>query len=335
MEDLKKIHTQFIKTGLIKDTIAVSRILAFCTTGPARDMNYALQLFNHMEMDERTLFTWNTIIRGFSNSSNPRYAILLFVYMLESLSFEPERRTYPSVFKAYTQLGLAKDGGQVHGRVTKLGLEFDPFIRNSIIHMYVSCGFLDCGMKLFDEDKDSDIVAWNSVVLGPREVWGSGGKLEMENIKASGFTVVSLLNACANLGAFEQGKWVHEYINKNGIELNVIVVTAIIDMYCKCGSVELARKMFEGFAMKGLSCWNSMMLGLATNGFENEPAIIQAKLKKRDSRAGFIEEAVEVIRSMPMNPDAIIWGSLLTACNSHRNVDVAKMGCGKFDFVGS
>ncbi|KAL3848688.1 hypothetical protein ACJIZ3_010570 [Penstemon smallii] len=364
-------------------------------------------------MDERTLFTWNTIIRGFSNSSDPRYAILLFVYMLESLSFEPERRTYPSVFKAYTQLGLAKDGGQVHGRVIKLGLEFDPFIRNSIIHMYVSCGFLDCGMKLFDEDKDSDIVAWNSIVLGHAKCgeveeswrlfrkmpnkndisWNSmmsgfvrNGKWidalklfdemsRMDNIKASGFTVVSLLNACANLGAFEQGKWVHEYIKKNGIELNVIVVTAIIDMYCKCGSIELARKVFEGFPMKGLSCWNSMMLGLATNGFENEVFELFLELESSNlrpdsvsfvavltacshsgqvekarpyftlmtekyeiepliehygcmvdvlGRAGFIEEAVKIIRSMPMNPDAIIWGSLLTACNSHRNVDVAK-----------
>jgi pentatricopeptide repeat protein len=41
-------------------------------------------------------------------------------------------------------------------------------------------------------------------------------------------------------------------------------------------------------------------------------------------RGRLLEEAEELIRSMPVDPDAIIWGSLLSACTKHRNIEMAK-----------
>ncbi|KAK4438957.1 Pentatricopeptide repeat-containing protein, chloroplastic [Sesamum alatum] len=113
IKDLKKIHAHLIKTGLAKDTVAASRVLAFCATGPARDLDYAFSVFKQIE--EPNLFIWNTIIRGFCQSSDPRVAISLFVEMLVGSRVRPEKLTYPAVFKAYTQLGLAEDGAQLHG----------------------------------------------------------------------------------------------------------------------------------------------------------------------------------------------------------------------------
>ncbi|TKW06065.1 hypothetical protein SEVIR_7G217550v4 [Setaria viridis] len=42
-------------------------------------------------------------------------------------------------------------------------------------------------------------------------------------------------------------------------------------------------------------------------------------------RAGTIEEAVEFIRKMPMEPGASLWGALLSACAMHNNVDVGEI----------
>lgn len=333
--------------------------------------------------------------------------------MLLSSPIEPQRLTYPSVFKAYAQLGLARDGAQLHGRIIKLGLETDQFIRNTIIYMYSNCGFLSEASRMFDEEMEFDIVAWNSMMIGLAKCgevqesrrlfdemksrntvsWNSmisgyvrNGKLvealelfhkmQEERIEPSEFTMVSLLNACARLGGLKQGKWVHDYIRKNDFELNSIVITAIIDMYCKCGSIGEALRVFEATGRKkGLSCWNSMILGLAMNGCEEEAIELFSKLqstnlkpdyvsfigvltacnhsgmvdKARDylslmtntykikpsikhyscmvdllGRAGLLEEAEEIIERMPVNPDAIIWGSLLSACRKHGNIEMAK-----------
>lgn len=333
--------------------------------------------------------------------------------MLVSSSVEPQRLTYPSVFKAYAQLGLACYGAQLHGRVAKLGLDCDRFVRNTMINMYVSCGFLSEARQLFDESTDSDSVAWNSMIMGLSKCgevaesrrlfdkmplrnsvsWNSMisgyvrnamfvealelfGKMQEEGIKPSEFTMVSLLNASGRLGAIRQGKWIHDYIIKNGIELNVIVVTAIIDMYCKCGSVGKALDVFKSTPKLGLSCWNSMVMGLATNGCEEEALELFSRMessadlqpdrvsflavltacnhsgmvdKAREyfslmigkyniepsvrhyscmvdvlGQAGLPEEAEKLILSMPINADAIIWGSLLSACRNHGNIEMAQ-----------
>ncbi|KAK9132432.1 hypothetical protein Scep_011960 [Stephania cephalantha] len=412
MSYLHMLHANLVKTGLAKDTIAASRILNFCAFSPASDINYAYSVFSRIR--QPNLFSWNTIIRGFSQSSTPQNAISLFIEMLHSSVIEPNRLTYPSLFKAYAQLGLANDGAQLHGRILKLGLESDSFIQNTIIFMYANCGYLVEANRLFDENSDTgfDVVAWNSMVMGLAKsgqvdesrrlfdkmqsrntiTWNSmisgyvrNGRLKeafdlfylmkSQKFLPTEFTMVSLLNACGNLGALEQGEWIYAYIRKSRIEVNSIVLTAIIDMYCKCGSIEKAIRVFNDAPKKVLSTWNSMIIGLAINGrgkdaIECFSRLQSSGLKPDDvsflgvltacnhcgmveegreyfwlmnktckmktaikhyscmvdilGRAGYLEEAQELIANMPEEPDAIIWASLLSACRKHGDVNMAK-----------
>lgn len=408
MQDLQKIHAHIIKTGLALDPIAASRVLTFCASSSG-DINYAYLVFTRIP--NPNLYSWNTIIRGFSRSSTPQFAISLFVDMLYS-SVQPQRLTYPSVFKAYASLCAGHDGAQLHGRVVKLGLERDQFISNTIIYMYANSGLMSEARRVFDGLMELDVVACNSMIMGLAKcgevdesrrlfdrmttrtsvTWNSmiSGyvrnrnlmealklfhKMQEERVEPSEFTMVSLLNACAHLGALQHGKWVHDYIKKNHFEVNFIVLTAIVDMYCKCGSVQNAIDVFEASPGRGLSCWNSIIIGLAMNGYEREAIEYFSKLessnlkpdhvsfigvltackhlgaieKARDyfalmmnkyeiepsikhytcmvevlGQATLLEEAEELIKGMPIEPDAIIWGSLLSSCRKHGNVEIAK-----------
>ncbi|XP_021716000.1 pentatricopeptide repeat-containing protein At2g42920, chloroplastic-like [Chenopodium quinoa] len=410
MHDLKKIHAHLVKTGLSKHPIAISRVLAFTATSPAADINYAYSIFSRIH--NPNLFMWNAIIRGFSQSSVPQNAILLFMDMLNSSTIELQRLTYPSLFKAYAQLGLPDYGAQLHGRIIKLGLEFDPFVRNTIIHMYANSGSLSEAYKLFDREEDFDVVAWNSLIMGlakkreideARRLFNKMGlkrnaiswnimisgyvrndkftkamelfeRMQDEGIKAYKFTMVSLLNACANLGSLGQGDWIYHYTSKNRFEFNVLMTTAIVDMYCKCGAINKARRFFEKATIKGLSSWNSMIFGLANNGCEEEAfqlfsqlisssepndvtflGVLTACINKGDvkqarelfllmseryklkpsikhyncmvevlGQEGFLNEAEQLIREMSIEADAIIWGSLLSSCRKHGNIEMAE-----------
>ena len=52
---------------------------------------------------------------------------------------------------------------------------------------------------------------------------------------------MSVLTACANLGSLDRGKWVHSCLKNNGIEPNVLLSTALLTMYAKCGAMEFHR----------------------------------------------------------------------------------------------
>ncbi|KAJ8763052.1 hypothetical protein K2173_023257 [Erythroxylum novogranatense] len=409
MKDLKKIHTQLIKTGLAQDPIAASRVLAFCTS-QAGDMSYACLVFAHLPCPN--LFAWNSIIRGFCQSSTPQYAISLFNHMLLTSQIQPQSLTYPSVFKAYAQLGLATEGVQLHARVIKFGLQNDQFIRNTILHMYANSGFLSEAKRVFNGAVEFDVITWNTMIMGlakngkvdeSRRIfdhmpsrtevsWNSMisgyvrngrfiealeffGVMQQEKIKPTEFTMVSLLNACGCLGAIRQGKWIHEYLVIQNFELNPIVVTAIVDMYSKCGYIDKALQVFNSAPKKALSCWNSMIFGLAMNGHDNEAIQLISTLKSSSSfkpdavsfigaltackhlglvdrakdyfllmtetykikpsikhyscmvdalgQAGLLEEAEELIQSMPIVPDAVIWGSLLSSCRKYGHIEIA------------
>jgi hypothetical protein len=46
-------------------------------------------------------------------------------------------------------------------------------------------------------------------------------------------------------------------------------------------------------------------------------------------RAGLLKEAENLILSMPVEPDAIIWGALLGACSFHGNIELAEIAVDK------
>ena len=42
-------------------------------------------------------------------------------------------------------------------------------------------------------------------------------------------------------------------------------------------------------------------------------------------RAGELQEAYELIQTMPMRPDSVIWGALLGVCSFHVNVELGEI----------
>lgn len=44
-------------------------------------------------------------------------------------------------------------------------------------------------------------------------------------------------------------------------------------------------------------------------------------------RAGLLEEAMELIKNMPMGPGGSVWGALLGACRLHKNIGLAEEAC--------
>lgn len=333
MLQLKQLHALVISFGLSQHDPFISKILCFSALSNSGDIDYSYRVFS--QLSTPTIFTWNTIIRGYSNSKTPNRSISIFLDMLR-LGVAPDYLTYPFLVKASARLSNQKTGVYVHAHIIKTGHESDAFIQNSLIHMYASCGnimwahkvfdgmqaknlvtwnsmldgYAKCGemvlaRKVFESMSETDVRSWSSLIHGYvkageyREAMAVFEKMRAVGPKANEVTMVSVLCACAHLGALEKGRMMHKYIVDSGLPLTLVLQTSLVDMYAKCGAIEEALLVFCGVSKSqtDVLIWNAIIGGLATHGFVEE----SLKLFKEMQVVGIL-------------PDEITYLCLLAAC---------------------
>ncbi|CAN0897790.1 Pentatricopeptide repeat-containing protein At1g06143 [Linum grandiflorum] len=122
--------------------------------------------------------------------------------------------------------------------------------------------------QVFDEMPERDVVSWTVLITGYRNDFKYDDALiAFETMQYAGLvpnpvTMVNALGACGGCGAIEMGIWIHEFITRNGWELDVTLGTALVDMYLKCGRVEEGKKVFISMKSKNLYTWNVLIKGL-------------------------------------------------------------------------
>ncbi|KAK7283513.1 hypothetical protein RIF29_13077 [Crotalaria pallida] len=390
MSQALQLHAQILKLGPQNDVASrnLSNLFTFAALSPSGDLNYARLLLSSNTLPFNSYF-YNTIIRAYSRSPDPTHhshALSLFISMLHGppthLIPQPDNFTFPSVIKCCALLRLAHQGKQIHGLIAKMGFDSDRYIMNALIHMYSEFGDLGVAREVFDRMPDRDVVSWTTMIDGlvnadrPIEAMGLFESMLEGGVEVNDATVVSVLRACADVGALSAGRRVHGIVKEKGIGCKGSnVSTALIDMYAKSGCVESARKVFNGVAEKDVFVWTAMIYGLASHGLCEEAIDFFFKMEasgvKPDERTltvvllacrnaglirecymflndvrkrygikptiqhygcmvdllareGRLKEAEDVISTMPVKPDAVLWRTLIWACKVHGDINRAE-----------
>ena len=113
-------------------------------------------------------------------------------------------------------------------------------------------------------------------------------KCERQGKKPNFVMVLSMLPTCANIGALEKIKAIHGYIIRSGFESHVSVGSAVVDMYCKCGSVMDVHQMFDKMSARDAVSWNSMIAVYAMDGHAEDAHRIFKKMQEVGARPDYI-----------------------------------------------
>ncbi|KAE8715676.1 putative dimethyladenosine transferase-like [Hibiscus syriacus] len=128
--------------------------------------------------------------------------------------------------------------------------------------------------ELFDQLPLKNMVAWTAMVTGyaqnanPRVALELFERMQNEGVKTDEVTLVGVISACAQLGAAKYSKWIRDIVENLGTDPTrcVVVGSALIDMYSKCGNVEDAYKFFEAMEERNVYSYSSMISGFAMHG---------------------------------------------------------------------
>ena len=204
-----------------------------------------------------------------ANTTNEAIAILKF--QVEQGN-NVDSYTYVDVLKRCLKEKDLRVAREVHYCIIKSRMEQDKYVASSLLSVYIRCGNLQDARQVFDALAKKSVINWNVMIGG--YVQHNRGKdamqlfhqMRQEHVQADKITYLSILKACASPLSLKWGREVHVLIRRDGLESDIRVGTALIQMYAKCGSIEEARQAFDNLTNRNVVSWTETVGTYAQSG---------------------------------------------------------------------
>lgn len=204
--------------------------------------------------------------------------------------------TFPDAFvcnaliDTYAKCGSMEDAVKVFDTMEQK----DVVSWNAMVTGYTQSGNFEAAFELFKnmrgESIPLDVITWSAVIAGyaqrgcGHEALDAFQQMLRYGSDPNSVTIISLLSACASLGALSPGRETHAYSLKkclltldndfggDGDGDDLMVQNALIDMYSKCRSFKAARSIFDSIPRKerNVVTWTVMIGGYAQYGDSND-----------------------------------------------------------------
>lgn len=261
------IHSRIIKDGAESSIFILNCLIDMY--GKCRSVEEAIKIFKGMDLKDN--ISWNSVIAACSRNQRLQQA---FAFLCEMPA--PDTISYNEVINGISQFGNIEDACHI--------LSLMPYPNSS---------------------------SWNSIITGcvNRDRAGEAmvffARMHSEGCELDQFTFSTILSGIASLAALPSGMIIHCCTIKHCLDASVVVGTALIDMYSKCGDVSSAESVFWSLPKTNLISWNALISGFARTGNFNELVLLYNRLLMRKD----------------LKPDGITFLNILSAC-SHCAVPV-------------
>lgn len=262
------------------------------------------------EIKEKNSVSWNTMIDGYMRNGKVRDAVEVFDEM-------PERDavSWTALIGGFVKRRQFEEALEWFREMQVSGVEPDYVTVIAVLAACADLGTVGLGLWM------------NRFIMN---------RTFKDNVKISN----SLIDMYSRCGCIEFARQVFERMPKRTlVSWNSIIVGFAVN-----GHAEEALKFFdlmqqEGFKPDGVSFTGALTAcshaGLVEEGlllFENMKRVhgIRHRIEHYGcivdlySRAGRLEDALNVIENMPMKPNEVVLGSLLAACRTHGDITLAE-----------
>ncbi|KAH6817486.1 Pentatricopeptide repeat superfamily protein [Perilla frutescens var. frutescens] len=125
------------------------------------------------------------------------------------------------------------------------------FVNTALVDMCAKCGHMEKTRVIFDGMHERDIVTWGTMVQGyaahgfPKEALEIFHMMQSKNLGPDHYVIAGVLSVCARLRALELGERASSMMDRNEFLLNPVMGTALIDIYAKCGKMDVSWEIFR------------------------------------------------------------------------------------------
>ncbi|XP_071697596.1 pentatricopeptide repeat-containing protein At5g19020, mitochondrial [Rutidosis leptorrhynchoides] len=304
----QQFHVTSVKLGLDGHDFIQSTIINFyavCHNIKLAQIQFEIGSKNHLP-------SWNALISGLVRNGMFESAWHLFNNMPA-----PDVYTFSSLISGYSQTDQPHIALALFYDMVSRGIKPNEVTMVSMLSAVANLGNIQEGTRAHEFIVKNSIPINDNLSAGIIDMYAKCGSinsaLQVFNQVKNDVSTISPWNAIigglATHGHARLSLEIFSDLEKRGIKLNSITFIGVLSACCHAGLVTEGEKHFK--SMK--------------NVYNIEPNIKHyGCMVDLLGKAGRLEEAEELIKSMTMKADVVIWGTLLSACKNYGNVEMGE-----------
>ncbi|KAJ4969208.1 hypothetical protein NE237_015909 [Protea cynaroides] len=306
--DGQQFHATMVKTGLDCHEFVQATIIHFY----AACHKITLACIQFESGSKRNISSWNALIAGFVRNDMVDSAKKLFNEM-------PNRDvvSWSSMIAGYAQSGQSDLTLELFHEMLASGIQPNEITMMSILSAISTSGTLKQGRWVHDHIHHNSIPLNDNLSAGLIDMYAKRGSIDgalqvFNQIREKASSISpwnAIICGLAMHGHADMALRLFSNLQRTLIKPNSITFIGVLSACCHAGLVDVAEGYFD--------CMKKV--------YNVDPNIKHyGCMIDLLGRAGRLEEAQQLIETMPMKADVVIWGTLLAACKTHGNVEIGE-----------
>lgn len=319
----EQLHGKTVLSGLDLNVVVQTNLInMYAVTGGVENdgMGKARQIFDLMP--QRSLVTWNSLLVANVRFGDLEAACKLFEEM-------PERNvvSWTTMMAGCAETGKTKQALAFFYEMRKAHVQVDQVALVAALSVCAELGDLNLGRWIHaivykgsctGLQQEHGLVSLNNALIHMYARCGllkDACRIFQEMPQRSVVSWTTMIIGFAMHGHGEDALAIFKEMQKMKVQPDEVTFIGVL---CACSHA--------GWVNEGCHYFETM-----TRVWKIKPRIVHyGCMVDLLSRAGRLDEAYELITAMPMEPNSIIWGTILSGCRVHKNVQLASSVAGQF-----
>ncbi|KAF3432920.1 hypothetical protein FNV43_RR24022 [Rhamnella rubrinervis] len=270
-DDGRRTQAYVIKFGFESSPFLCSSLIDFYAKSGCTEE--ACSIFK--AIDNGDTISWTIMISSLTQAQKWSLALKHYIDMTNA-RVPPNEFTLVKLLAATCFLDL-NYGKLLHAHLIMLGIRLSLVLKTALVDMYSKFQAVDDAIKVSKQTPQYDVLLWTSVIScfthasKVKEAIAALHEMKIFGFVPNNYTYSIILKACSTALSLDLGKQIHSWIIMTGLEDDVCVGSALIDMYMKCSHLTRdALRVFRGITSPNVICWTSLITGFAEHGFEED-----------------------------------------------------------------
>ncbi|KEH38448.1 PPR containing plant-like protein [Medicago truncatula] len=262
-------------------------------------------------MPEKDLISWTAMIRRFVTDGRMGKPVELFDTLKEKDDF-----VWTVLISGFVSNEEYEEALCWYVRMNREGCKPNPLTISSVLAASASLVALNEGLQIHSHvlkmNLEYDLSIQNSLISFYAKCGNvtDAYKIFVDVVELNVVSNNSVINGFTQNGFGEEALNMYKRMQNESLEPNRVTFLAVLSACTHAGLIEEGRNLFDTMKSR----------------YRNEPdADHYACMVDLLGRAGLLDEANDLIRSITVKPHSGVWGALLAASSAHLRLDLAKL----------